>query len=72
MILAAGSSNTPSGGALALIGIVVALIILGLIIKSILIVVTEYERAVFFRLGRIREGRRDLASWCGSPRSTAS
>lgn len=56
MILAASSSSAPSGGAIGAIAVVVALVVLAIILKSILIVVTEYERAVFFRLGRIKEG----------------
>jgi regulator of protease activity HflC (stomatin/prohibitin superfamily) len=33
-----------------------ALVLLAIVLKSILIVVTEYERAVFFRLGHLRPG----------------
>jgi len=43
-----------------MIGLIVAgavvLVVLFVILPSILIIVTEYERAVFFRLGHIREG----------------
>ncbi len=43
-----------------MIGLIVAgaivLVILFVVLPSILIIVTEYERAVFFRLGHIREG----------------
>ena len=34
----------------------IAFVLLFVVLPSILIIVTEYERAVFFRLGRIREG----------------
>jgi regulator of protease activity HflC (stomatin/prohibitin superfamily) len=34
----------------------VAFVLLFIVLPSILIIVTEYERAVFFRLGHIREG----------------
>jgi regulator of protease activity HflC (stomatin/prohibitin superfamily) len=34
----------------------IAFVVLFVILPSILIIVTEYERAVFFRLGHIREG----------------
>jgi regulator of protease activity HflC (stomatin/prohibitin superfamily) len=50
-MLAAGSA---AGGVAAGLVILVVIILIGL--KSILIVVTEYERAVFFRFGRILEG----------------
>ena len=40
---------------LAVVGIAV-LVVLFVVLPSILIIVTEYERAVFFRLGHIREG----------------
>src|SRR5215210_8758572 len=38
----------------ALAALIVVVVVLGIVIKSILIVVTEYERAVIFRLGRVR------------------
>jgi regulator of protease activity HflC (stomatin/prohibitin superfamily) len=50
-VLAAGSA---AGGVAAVVVIVV--IVLIVVIRSILIVVTEYERGVFFRFGRIIEG----------------
>jgi regulator of protease activity HflC (stomatin/prohibitin superfamily) len=50
-MLAAGSA---AGGVAAGLVILIVIILIGL--KSILIVVTEYERAVFFRFGRILEG----------------
>ena len=34
----------------------VLFVVLFVILPTILIIVTEYERAVFFRLGHIREG----------------
>jgi len=40
---------------LAAVGIA-AFVVLFVVLPSILIIVTEYERAVFFRLGRVREG----------------
>ena len=56
MLIAASSSSGASGGGIAVIGVIVVLVVLAIFLKSILIVVTEYERAVFFRLGRIKEG----------------
>jgi regulator of protease activity HflC (stomatin/prohibitin superfamily) len=50
-VLAAGSA---AGGIVA--GIVILVIIVLVVIRSVLIVVTEYERGVFFRFGRILEG----------------
>jgi len=50
-LVAAGSA---AGAVVA--AIVIALIVVFVIVKSILIVVPEYERGVFFRLGRIMEG----------------
>ena len=41
--------------ALIVVGAVVAFVLF-VVLPTILIIVTEYERAVFFRLGRIREG----------------
>jgi regulator of protease activity HflC (stomatin/prohibitin superfamily) len=36
------------------LGIVVLAVVVGIVLKMVLTVVTEYQRAVFFRLGRIR------------------
>ena len=36
--------------------VITILIVLFILVKSVLIVVTEYERAVFFRFGRLRSG----------------
>ena len=55
-MLAQSTSTQPNGVVIGLIVIVGLLIVLAVILKSILIIITEYERAVFFRLGRIREG----------------
>ena len=55
LLAASNSGNSGVGAAIAIllgVGIVVLLILL----KSFLIVVTEYERGVFFRFGRIIEG----------------
>ena len=49
------ASNT--GGGVA-VGIVVVLIVLFLMVRSIFIIVTEYERGVFFRLGKVLSGAR--------------
>ena len=49
--LAAGGA---AGGVAA--GVVVFLLVLFVAVKAVLIVVTEYERAVFFRFGRVLEG----------------
>lgn len=45
------------GGVVAgvVIGAVFLAVIVGIVLKSILTVVTEYQRAVFFRMGRIRQ-----------------
>ena len=50
-ILGAGSA---AGGVVA--AVIVILVLALVVLRSILIIVTEYERAVFFRFGRIREG----------------
>jgi regulator of protease activity HflC (stomatin/prohibitin superfamily) len=50
-MLAAGSA---AGGVIAAVVILVVVVLV--VIRSILIVVTEYERGVFFRFGRIIEG----------------
>ncbi len=52
-LMAASGGGT--AGAVAVL-LVVALIVLFVIVKSILIVVPEYERGVFFRFGRIMQG----------------
>lgn len=39
-----------------IIAAAIVLVVLFVVLPSILIIVTEYERAVFFRLGHIREG----------------
>jgi len=53
LVLAAGMT----GGGIA-VGIVVLLIVVFLLIRSVLIIVTEYERGVFFRLGKVLSGPR--------------
>ena len=51
------AQTTSSGTGAGVVIVVVFLAVLALaLLKTILIVVTEYERAVFFRFGRIREG----------------
>ena len=50
-VLAAGSA---AGGIAA--GIVILVIVALVVVRSVLIVVTEYERGVFFRFGRILQG----------------
>lgn len=48
-----------SGGGAApgvIVAVILVLVAVLLVAKSVLIVVTEYERGVFFRLGRIRQG----------------
>jgi regulator of protease activity HflC (stomatin/prohibitin superfamily) len=52
MVLAAGGSAAGGIAAAVIVVIIIGLILL----KSILIVVPEYERGVFFRFGRIIEG----------------
>ncbi|MDP9075231.1 MAG: SPFH domain-containing protein, partial [Actinomycetota bacterium] len=39
-------------------GVAVLLLLLLILVKSVLIVVTEYERGVFFRLGKVLAGAR--------------
>lgn len=57
MLLAQTDTTTSVGsGAATLVVVLVLVIVLLVLLRSILIIVTEYERAVFFRLGRIREG----------------
>jgi regulator of protease activity HflC (stomatin/prohibitin superfamily) len=57
LALLAQTSGSGGNAAAGAAFIVIFLIVIALVlIKSILIVVTEYERAVFFRWGRIREG----------------
>jgi regulator of protease activity HflC (stomatin/prohibitin superfamily) len=41
------------GGGAAVIAVLIVLFVLFILVKSILIVVTEYERGVFFRLGKV-------------------
>jgi regulator of protease activity HflC (stomatin/prohibitin superfamily) len=48
-------AKTSSGGVVAIV-IAAAVVVLAIIIKSILVVVTEYERGVFFRLGKVLSG----------------
>ena len=50
-----GAANT--GGAVA-VAVVVVIVILIILIRSIFIIVTEYERGVFFRLGKVLHGAR--------------
>ncbi len=49
------AANTAGGVA---VGIIVVLIAVFILIRSILIIVTEYERGVFFRLGKVLPGAR--------------
>ena len=53
----AASSSSGAGGAVAVLVIVVIVVLL-ILLKSVLIVVTEYERGVFFRLGKVLTGAR--------------
>src|ERR1035437_6965560 len=48
-------AKVSSGGAVA-IAIVAGLVVVAIVIKSVLVVVTEYERGVFFRLGKVLSG----------------
>jgi regulator of protease activity HflC (stomatin/prohibitin superfamily) len=48
---------TNTGGAVA-VGIIVVLIGLFVLVRSVFIIVTEYERGVFFRLGKVLSGAR--------------
>jgi regulator of protease activity HflC (stomatin/prohibitin superfamily) len=50
-----GSSSGSSGGAIAVI-VIIAVVVVLVGVKSILIVVREYERAVLFRFGRVLAG----------------
>ena len=52
LLLAQASGGSSGGGAIA--AVIVLVVVLLIVIKSILIVVREYERAVIFRLGRVR------------------
>ena len=57
LLAAAGAGkNSPSGAAIAGIVFVVGIIVLLIFLKASLKVITEYERCVIFRLGRVREG----------------
>jgi regulator of protease activity HflC (stomatin/prohibitin superfamily) len=49
------ASNTAGGVA---VGVVVAVVALFIVVRSVLIIVTEYERGVFFRLGKVLTGPR--------------
>ena len=44
-----------AGGGVA-VGLVIAVLVIIIVIRSVLIVVTEYERGVFFRFGRVISG----------------
>jgi regulator of protease activity HflC (stomatin/prohibitin superfamily) len=48
-------AKTSSGGVVAIV-IVAVVVVLAILVKSILVVVTEYERGVFFRLGKVLSG----------------
>jgi len=49
------ASGGGAAGAVAVVAVFGVIILLAMI-RTVLIIVTEYERAVFFRLGRIRQG----------------
>ena len=51
------AASNGGGGAIA-VGVLVVLLVLFVLVKSVLIVVTEYERGVFFRLGKVLQGAR--------------
>ena len=53
-MLAASSSG---GGTIA-VGVLVVLFVVFVAVRSVLIIVTEYERGVFFRLGKVLQGAR--------------
>jgi regulator of protease activity HflC (stomatin/prohibitin superfamily) len=52
-----GATSSGGGGAVVVVVIVVVIFLL-ILLKSVLIVVTEYERGVFFRLGKVLSGPR--------------
>jgi regulator of protease activity HflC (stomatin/prohibitin superfamily) len=52
-----GATSSGGGGAVVVLVIVVVIFLL-ILLKSVLIVVTEYERGVFFRLGKVLSGPR--------------
>lgn len=55
-MLAQTGSGGSGAGVAAVFGVVFLLVVVVVVLRSILIIITEYERAVFFRLGRIRSG----------------
>ncbi len=52
LLASSSGANAVAGG---IVGAVVVVIVVIILLRSVLRVVTEYERAVFFRLGHIRE-----------------
>ncbi|MDQ1395911.1 MAG: hypothetical protein QOG64_1170, partial [Acidimicrobiaceae bacterium] len=54
MLLAQSSSGSAPAAVLVVLGVLAVIVFV--VVRSVLIVITEYERAVFFRFGRIREG----------------
>ncbi len=54
MLAASGSG---AGGAIAVVAVVVVIGLL-ILVRSVFIIVTEYERGVFFRLGKVLSGAR--------------
>ena len=52
-----GATSSGGGGAVVVLVVVVVIFLL-ILLKSVLIVVTEYERGVFFRLGKVLSGPR--------------
>src|ERR1700719_511866 len=48
-------AKVSSGGAVA-IAIIAVLVVIAIAVKSVLVVVTEYERGVFFRPGKVLPG----------------
>ena len=52
-----GATSSGAGGAVVVLVIVVVIFLL-ILLRSVLIVVTEYERGVFFRLGKVLSGPR--------------
>ncbi|MHB8464609.1 MAG: slipin family protein [Acidimicrobiales bacterium] len=55
LTLLAATSNNSTGAAVG-VAVLIGLVVLAVLLKSFLIVVTEYERGVFFRFGRVLKG----------------
>jgi regulator of protease activity HflC (stomatin/prohibitin superfamily) len=51
------AASNGGGGAVA-VGVIAVVVVLFILVRSILIIVTEYERGVFFRFGKVLQGPR--------------